>query len=190
MAARVIGTETVPTCDCRGREQAGFRPARRRRRCAWRAPDETLELAARHLDPSLVDVLRILGFDKRVPLGAAGPTSMTTTVARTSTSTPVRGSPASVTTIPTCARCCRRRSTPTSSTACSCTTRCWPACSPKRSRQRLPQGLDAVFFASTGAEAVDSAMKFARAATGRPRLLSCDSELPRRDARAALDRRR
>jgi ornithine--oxo-acid transaminase len=41
--------------------------------------------------------------------------------------------------------------------------------------QRLPRGLDAVFFTSTGAEAVDSAMKFARAATGRPRLLSCDS---------------
>ena len=40
---------------------------------------------------------------------------------------------------------------------------------------RLPNGIDAVFFASTGAEAVDSAMKFARAATGRPRLLSCDS---------------
>jgi ornithine--oxo-acid transaminase len=39
----------------------------------------------------------------------------------------------------------------------------------------LPEGLDAAFFASTGAEAVDSAMKFARAATGRPRLLSCDS---------------
>ncbi len=32
-----------------------------------------------------------------------------------------------------------------------------------------------MFFASTGAEAVDSAMKFARAATGRPRLISCDS---------------
>jgi acetylornithine/succinyldiaminopimelate/putrescine aminotransferase/nucleoside-diphosphate-sugar epimerase len=32
-----------------------------------------------------------------------------------------------------------------------------------------------VFFTSTGAEAVDSAMKFARAATGRPRLISCDS---------------
>jgi acetylornithine/succinyldiaminopimelate/putrescine aminotransferase len=41
--------------------------------------------------------------------------------------------------------------------------------------ERLPAGLDAVFFASTGAEAVDSAMKFARAATGRPRLISCDS---------------
>ncbi|HWF52476.1 MAG TPA: aminotransferase class III-fold pyridoxal phosphate-dependent enzyme [Solirubrobacteraceae bacterium] len=41
--------------------------------------------------------------------------------------------------------------------------------------ERLPAGLEATFFASTGAEAVDSAMKFARAATGRPRLVSCDS---------------
>jgi ornithine--oxo-acid transaminase len=41
--------------------------------------------------------------------------------------------------------------------------------------QRLPAGLDAMFFTSSGAEAVDSAMKFARAVTGRPRLLSCDS---------------
>ncbi len=41
--------------------------------------------------------------------------------------------------------------------------------------ERLPQGLEAVFFASTGAEAVDSAMKFAHAATGRPRLISCES---------------
>jgi ornithine--oxo-acid transaminase len=40
---------------------------------------------------------------------------------------------------------------------------------------RLPAGLGATFFASTGAEAVDTAMKFARAATGRPRLVSCDS---------------
>ena len=39
----------------------------------------------------------------------------------------------------------------------------------------LPDGLDAVFFTSAGAEAVDAAMKFARAATGRPRLLSCES---------------
>ncbi len=39
----------------------------------------------------------------------------------------------------------------------------------------LPKGLDAIFFTSAGAEAVDSAMKFARAATGRSRFVSCDS---------------
>jgi ornithine--oxo-acid transaminase len=38
----------------------------------------------------------------------------------------------------------------------------------------LPGHLDAAFFGSSGAEVVDSVMKFARAATGRPRLLSCD----------------
>ncbi len=37
---------------------------------------------------------------------------------------------------------------------------------------RLPRSLDAVFFGSTGAEMVDSAMKFARAATGRKEIVS------------------
>jgi ornithine--oxo-acid transaminase len=40
---------------------------------------------------------------------------------------------------------------------------------------QLPPGLETVFFTSSGAEAVDSALKFARAATGRPRLVACAS---------------
>ncbi len=38
----------------------------------------------------------------------------------------------------------------------------------------LPRALDAVFFGSSGAEMVDSAMKFARAATGRREIVSTD----------------
>ena len=136
--------------------------------------DETLALATRHLDPSLVDVLSILGFDKRyvsakgsymydadgrayldfhtgegfASLGHNHPdvreVLQATLAADLVDGVQIHFSPLAGMLAQELAR-------------------------------RLPAGLDAVFFASAGAEAVDAAMKFARAATGRPRLISCDS---------------
>src|ERR1700704_694130 len=48
-----VDEQPVPAVDCLGVVTDAMARA-----------DETLDLAARHLDPSLVDVLRILGFDK------------------------------------------------------------------------------------------------------------------------------
>jgi acetylornithine/succinyldiaminopimelate/putrescine aminotransferase len=135
---------------------------------------ETLDLASRHLDPSLVDVLGILGFDEQyvsaqgsylydaagrayldfhtgegfASLGHNHPgvreVLQATLAADLLDGVQIHYSPLA-------------------------------GMLAEELTQRLPQDLDAVFFASTGAEAVDSAMKFARAATGRPRLVSCDS---------------
>ncbi len=135
---------------------------------------ETLELASRHLDPSLVDVLSILGFDREyvtargsylydadghayldfhtgegfASLGHNHPDVRevleATLAAGLADGVQIHYSPLA-------------------------------GMLAESLVELLPEGLDALFFASTGAEAVDSALKFARAATGRPRLISCDS---------------
>ena len=153
---------------------AAARLARRRRRRPARA-GETLALASRHLDPSLVDVLRDPRLRQAVRLGAGllplrrrrprlprlphrrglrQPRPQPPRRARRAAGDARRGP--------------RRR-------------RADPLLGARRHARRgahrsaCPTRLDAVFFASTGAEAVDSAMKFARAATGRPRFVSCDN---------------
>jgi ornithine--oxo-acid transaminase len=136
--------------------------------------DETLELAARHLDRSLVDVLRILGFDRQyvsaqgsylydadgrahldlhtgegfASLGHNHP-DVRETLQATLAADLVDGVQIHYSVL--------------------------SGMLAEAISARLPAGLDAMFFTSAGAEAVDAAMKFARAATGRPRFLSCDS---------------
>lgn len=44
----------------------------------------------------------------------------------------------------------------------------------ERLLERLPASVERVFFCNSGAEAVEAAIKFARAATGRSRILYCD----------------
>jgi ornithine--oxo-acid transaminase len=136
--------------------------------------DETLDLAARHLDSSLVDVLRILGFDKayRSAQGshlydAAGRAYLDFHTGEGFASLghnhpDVQGVLRAALAADLVDGVQLHYSALAGMLAEALT-------------QRLPRGLDSVFFASTGAEAVDSAMKFARAATGRPRLISCDS---------------
>lgn len=135
---------------------------------------ETLSLAARHLDPSLVDVLRILGFDKE--FASAKGSYLYDTAGRAYLDFHTGEGFASLghnhpgvrevlqaTLAADLADGVQIHYSPLAGMLAEALT------------QRLPERLEAVFFASTGAEAVDSAMKFARAATGRPRLISCDS---------------
>lgn len=138
-----------------------------------RAP-EAMSLAARHLDSSLVDVLRILGFDREyvrasgsclydaegrdyldmhtgegfASLGHNDPDVATVLRAAIDAQlldgVQIHYSPLS-------------------------------GMLAQEISAHLPAGLDAAFFSSGGAEAVDTAMKFARAATGRPGFVSCES---------------
>src|ERR1035437_1223370 len=136
--------------------------------------DQTLELAARHLDSSVVDVLRILGFDKEYISAqgsylydAAGRAYLDFHTGEGFASLghnhPDVRDVLQATLAADFVDGVQIHYSPLAGMLAEALS------------QRLPQGLDAVFFASTGAEAVDSAMKFARAATRRPRLISFDS---------------
>jgi ornithine--oxo-acid transaminase len=136
--------------------------------------DETLDLAARHLDPSLVDVLRILGFDKQY--SSARGSYLYDAAGRAHLDFHTGEGFASL-----------GHNHPDVREALHATLdanlvdgvqihySALAGMLAEALTERLPHGLDAVFLASTGAEAVDSAMKFARAATGRPRLISCEN---------------
>jgi ornithine--oxo-acid transaminase len=135
---------------------------------------ETLALASRHLDPSLVDVLGILGFDTEYVSArgsylydAAGRAYLDFHSGEGFASLGHNHPDV--------------RDTLRAMLAADLLDGVQIHYSPlagilaQELSRRLPEGLDAVFFASTGAEAVDSAMKFARATTGRPRLISCEN---------------
>jgi acetylornithine/succinyldiaminopimelate/putrescine aminotransferase/nucleoside-diphosphate-sugar epimerase len=135
---------------------------------------ETLDLAARHLDSSLVDVLRILGFDKTYASArgsylydGAGRAYLDFHTGEGFASLghnhpDVRGA---------------LRATLASDLVDGVQIHysVLAGMLAEALSQRLPRGLDATFFTSSGAEAVDAAMKFARAATGRARFISCTS---------------
>jgi acetylornithine/succinyldiaminopimelate/putrescine aminotransferase len=136
--------------------------------------DETFDLATRHLDSSLVDVLGILGFDKEYVSAqgsylydAAGRAYLDFHTGEGFASLghnhPDVRDVLQATLAADLLDGVQIHYSPLAGMLAEALS------------ERLPRRLDAVFFASTGAEAVDSAMKFARAATGRSRLISCDS---------------
>src|SRR4051794_21870398 len=135
---------------------------------------ETFELAARHLDPSLVGVLRILGFDKEYTSArgsylydAAGRAYLDFHSGEGFASLGHNH--------PDVRDVLQATLAADLVDGVQLTYSVLAGMLAEALSRRLPPGLDAAFFASTGAEAVDSAMKFARAATGRPGLISCDS---------------
>jgi acetylornithine/succinyldiaminopimelate/putrescine aminotransferase len=136
--------------------------------------DETLGLAARHLDPSLVDVLRILGFDREY-VSARGSYLYDADGRAYLDFHSGEGFASLGHNHPDVRDVLRATLAADLVDGVQLHYSALAGMLAEALSQRLPPALDAVFFASTGAEAVDSAMKFARAATRRPRLISCDS---------------
>jgi ornithine--oxo-acid transaminase len=135
---------------------------------------ETLELAARHLDPSLVDVLAILGFDGEY-VSAKGSYLYDTSGRAFLDMHSGEGFASLGHNNPDVRDVLQATLASDLVDGVQIHYSVLAGMLAEALAERLPRGLDAVFFASTGAEAVDSAMKFARAATGRKRFLSCAS---------------
>src|SRR5256714_15359410 len=135
---------------------------------------EALELAARHLDSSLVDMLRILGFDSEY-VSAQGSYLYDADGRAYLDFHTGEGFASLGHNHPDVRDVLRSTLAANLVDGVQLHYSALAGMLAEALSQRLPGGLDAAFFASTGAEAVDSAMKFARAATGRPRLISCYS---------------
>src|SRR4051794_37673577 len=135
---------------------------------------ETLALAARHLDPSLVDVLRILGFDREYT-SARGSYLYDADGRAYLDFHSGEGFASLGHNHPAVREVLEAVLAEDLVDGVQLHYSVLAGLLAEELSARLPPGLDAVFFASAGAEAVDAAMKFARAATGRPRLISCDS---------------
>jgi len=135
---------------------------------------ETFELAERHLDASLVEVLRILGFDKQYQSARGSYLYDAAGVAHLDFHTG-EGFASLGHNNPDVRDVLRAVLFADLADGVQLNHSVLAGMLAEALSERLPPGLGATYFTSTGAEAVDSAMKFARAATGRPRLLSCDS---------------
>jgi ornithine--oxo-acid transaminase len=141
---------------------------------ALKRADETLALAARHLDRSLVELLRILGFDTNFT--SAQGSYLYDSAGRAYLDFHTGEGFASLGhNHPDVRDVLRATLDAALVDGVQMHYSALAGMLAEALSARLPDGLEATFFASTGAEAVDSAMKFARAATGRTRLISCDS---------------
>ncbi|HEV2981942.1 MAG TPA: aminotransferase class III-fold pyridoxal phosphate-dependent enzyme [Solirubrobacteraceae bacterium] len=135
---------------------------------------ETLELASRHLDTSLVDVLRIIGFDRHYARASGSYLYDTDGRAYLDFHTG-EGFASLGHNHPDVLGALHAALAADLVDGVQIHYSVLAGMLAEALSRRLPSRLDAVFFASTGAEAVDSALKFARAATGRSGLVACDS---------------
>ncbi len=134
---------------------------------------ETNALAARHLDPSLVEMLRVIGFDRRY-VTAQGSWLYDTEGRANLDFHTGEGFASLGHNHPEVRAVLEATLAAELADGVQIHYSVLAGMLAQELTARLPESLSATFFGSTGAEVVDSAMKFARAATGRPRLISCD----------------